>query len=90
MSLVGPRPHAVAHTALYRELIDGYMIRHKARPGITGLAQINGLRGETDSLEKMKARVEHDLAYLSDWSLALDLSILVRTPWALIGGRNAH
>lgn len=90
MSLVGPRPHALAHTALYRELIDGYMIRHKARPGITGLAQINGLRGETDSLEKMKARVEHDLAYLSDWSLALDLSILVRTPWALIRGRNAH
>jgi putative colanic acid biosynthesis UDP-glucose lipid carrier transferase len=90
MSLVGPRPHAVAHTELYRKLISGYMIRHKARPGITGWAQVNGLRGETDSLEKMKARVEYDLAYLSDWSLAFDLAILARTAWAVIRGRNAH
>jgi putative colanic acid biosysnthesis UDP-glucose lipid carrier transferase len=90
MSLVGPRPHAVAHTELYRKLINGYMIRHKVRPGITGWAQVNGLRGETKSVEKMRARIEHDLAYLSDWSLAFDLAILARTPWAVIRGRNAH
>ena len=90
MSLVGPRPHALAHTELYRKLISGYMIRHKVRPGITGWAQVNGLRGETDTLEKMRARVEHDLTYLSNWSLAFDLSILVRTTWAVIHGRNAH
>jgi putative colanic acid biosysnthesis UDP-glucose lipid carrier transferase len=90
MSLVGPRPHAVAHTEMYRRLISGYMIRHKVRPGITGWAQVNGLRGETDSLEKMQARVEYDLAYLSDWSLALDLAILARTAWTVIRGINAH
>jgi putative colanic acid biosynthesis UDP-glucose lipid carrier transferase len=90
MSLVGPRPHALAHTQLYRKLVSGYMIRHKVRPGITGWAQVNGLRGETDSVEKMKARIEHDLAYLSDWSLALDLVILARTPWAVLRGRNAY
>jgi putative colanic acid biosynthesis UDP-glucose lipid carrier transferase len=90
MSLVGPRPHAIAHTELYRKQIRGYMFRHKVRPGITGWAQVNGLRGETDSPEKMKARVEHDLAYLSDWSLALDLSILARTLWVVLQGRNAH
>jgi putative colanic acid biosynthesis UDP-glucose lipid carrier transferase len=90
MSLVGPRPHALAHTELYRKLINGYMIRHKVRPGITGWAQVNGLRGETDTLEKMAARVEHDLAYLSDWSLALDLSILLRTVSAVVRGHNAR
>jgi putative colanic acid biosysnthesis UDP-glucose lipid carrier transferase len=90
MSLVGPRPHAIAHTEMYRKQISGYMIRHKARPGITGWAQVNGLRGETDSVEKMRARVEYDLAYLSDWSLALDLAILARTIWVVVRGRNAH
>ncbi len=90
MSLVGPRPHALAHTELYRKLVSGYMIRHKVRPGITGWAQVNGLRGETDSVEKMRARVEHDLAYLADWSLALDLRILARTVWAVIRGDNAY
>jgi len=90
MSLVGPRPHAVAHTELYRKLINGYMIRHKVRPGITGWAQVNGLRGETESVEKMRARIEYDLAYLSDWSLAFDLAILARTPWEVVRGRNAH
>ena len=90
MSLVGPRPHALAHTELYRKLVNGYMIRHKVRPGITGWAQVNGLRGETDSVEKMRARIEHDLAYLSDWSLALDLLILARTPWAALRGHNAY
>jgi putative colanic acid biosynthesis UDP-glucose lipid carrier transferase len=79
MSIVGPRPHAVAHNELYRKLIPSYMIRHKVRPGITGLAQVNGLRGETDKLEKMSARIEHDLAYLRNWSLLLDLKIIFLT-----------
>jgi putative colanic acid biosynthesis UDP-glucose lipid carrier transferase len=79
MSIVGPRPHAVAHNELYRKLIPGYMIRHKVKPGITGLAQVNGLRGETDTVEKMKARVEYDLAYLRSWSLLLDLQIVLKT-----------
>jgi putative colanic acid biosynthesis UDP-glucose lipid carrier transferase len=79
MSLVGPRPHAVAHNEQYRKLISGYMIRHKVRPGITGWAQIHGLRGETDTIEKMSARVKFDIDYLNQWSLWLDIKILVRT-----------
>jgi putative colanic acid biosynthesis UDP-glucose lipid carrier transferase len=76
---VGPRPHAVAHNEQYRKLISGYMIRHKVRPGITGWAQIHGLRGETDTIEKMSARVKFDIDYLNQWSLWLDIKILVRT-----------
>src|SRR5437667_636511 len=79
MSVVGPRPHAVAHNEAYRKLIPGYMLRHKVRPGITGLAQVRGLRGETDTLDKMEARIECDLEYLRDWSLSLDLEILFKT-----------
>jgi putative colanic acid biosynthesis UDP-glucose lipid carrier transferase len=79
MSLVGPRPHAVAHNEQYRKLIDGYMLRHKIRPGITGLAQVNGCRGETDTLDKMQRRIALDLTYLRSWSLQLDLWILART-----------
>jgi len=79
MSLVGPRPHAVAHNEKYRRLINGYMIRHKVRPGITGLAQVNGLRGETDTVDKMAERVRYDLEYLRNWSPWLDLTILVRS-----------
>ena len=79
MSIVGPRPHAVAHNELYRTLIKGYMVRHKVRPGITGWAQVNGLRGETDTLEKMQARVDFDLDYLRKWSLLLDLLIIFKT-----------
>jgi putative colanic acid biosynthesis UDP-glucose lipid carrier transferase len=79
MSIVGPRPHAVAHNEMYRKLIRSYMIRHKVRPGITGWAQVNGLRGETDTVEKMKARIEYDLDYLRHWSLKLDLAIIWRT-----------
>jgi putative colanic acid biosysnthesis UDP-glucose lipid carrier transferase len=79
MSLVGPRPHAVAHNEEYRKLIKGYMVRHKVRPGITGLAQINGARGETSKLEEMEARIRHDLDYLRRWTPALDLKILVLT-----------
>jgi putative colanic acid biosysnthesis UDP-glucose lipid carrier transferase len=90
MSVVGPRPHAVAHTELYRKLIKGYMIRHKVRPGITGWAQVNGLRGETDTLEKMEGRIAYDLAYLRQWSLRLDLWIVLKTPFALLDGRNAY
>jgi len=79
MSIVGPRPHAVAHNEMYRQLIKAYMVRHKVKPGITGWAQINGYRGETETLEKMKARVEYDLEYLRNWSLGLDLVIILRT-----------
>ncbi len=84
MSVVGPRPHAVAHNEMYRRLIKGYMIRHKVKPGITGLAQVNGLRGETDTLDKMQLRIEHDLDYLRNWSLQLDLQIVVKTIFVLL------
>jgi len=90
MSIVGPRPHAVAHNELYRKLIKGYMLRHKVRPGITGWAQVNGLRGETDTLQKMKARIEFDLDYLRSWSLLLDLWIIVRTVKTVLQRDNAH
>jgi putative colanic acid biosynthesis UDP-glucose lipid carrier transferase len=79
MSIVGPRPHAVAHNELYRGLIKSYMVRHKVKPGITGWAQVNGFRGETDSLEKMEGRIRCDLDYLRNWSLRLDLLIIFRT-----------
>jgi len=90
MSVVGPRPHAVAHNELYRKLIRGYMIRHKVRPGITGLAQVNGYRGETDTVEKMKARIEYDLAYLRSWSLLLDLQIILKTVVVVLRKQNAY
>lgn len=90
MSVVGPRPHAVAHNETYRRLIRGYMIRHKVRPGITGLAQVNGLRGETESIEKMRARVECDLEYLRHWSLFLDLQIVLRTAAVVLRRDNAY
>ena len=79
MSVVGPRPHAVAHNEEYRALIEGYMLRHKVKPGITGLAQINGFRGETDTLDKMQKRVEYDLYYIHSWSLWLDIRIIFLT-----------
>ncbi len=79
MSFVGPRPHAVAHNEQYRKVISGYMIRHKVRPGITGWAQVNGLRGETDTVDKMRRRIEYDIDYLNNWSLWLDLRILLRS-----------
>jgi putative colanic acid biosynthesis UDP-glucose lipid carrier transferase len=89
MSVVGPRPHAVAHNEMYRRLIKGYMIRHKVKPGITGLAQVNGLRGETDTLDKMQSRIEYDLDYLRNWSLQLDLQIVVKTIFVLLKKQNA-
>src|SRR5262249_56918607 len=79
MSLVGPRPHAVAHNEQYAKIVDDYLSRHRVKPGITGWAQVNGLRGETDTLDKMRQRVEHDLAYLRNWSLQLDLQIVLKT-----------
>jgi putative colanic acid biosynthesis UDP-glucose lipid carrier transferase len=90
MSIVGPRPHAVAHNEQYRGLIKGYMLRHKVKPGITGWAQVNGLRGETDTLDKMAARVEFDLDYLRHWSLTLDLWIILRTVKVVLGRDNAY
>ena len=90
MSIVGPRPHAVAHNEEYRKLIKAYMVRHKVKPGITGWAQVNGLRGETETVDKMKARVEYDLEYLRNWSLALDLQIILRTIRLVMFDRHAY
>jgi putative colanic acid biosynthesis UDP-glucose lipid carrier transferase len=90
MSFVGPRPHAVAHNEMYRKLINGYMTRHKVRPGITGWAQVNGLRGETSSAEAMHRRVQYDLDYLKNWSLALDLEIIAKTAVVVLRDGNAY
>jgi len=90
MSIVGPRPHAVAHNEMYRKLIRGYMQRHKVKPGVTGWAQVNGQRGETESLAQMKARVDYDLDYLRNWSLRLDLYIIAKTVWVVLRGQNAY
>ena len=90
MSVVGPRPHAVAHNEMYRKLIKGYMIRHKVKPGITGLAQVNGARGETDTVEKMEVRIRYDLEYLRHWSLRLDLLIIAKTILVAFRDPNAY
>lgn len=84
MSLVGPRPHASAHNEQYRSLIRGYMMRHKVKPGITGLAQVLGSRGETDTLEKMEARIQLDHRYIREWSLWMDLKILLKTFYVVL------
>ena len=90
MSIVGPRPHAVTHNKEYRQIIKAYMVRHKVKPGITGWAQVNGQRGETDTVEKMRTRVEYDLEYLRNWSLGLDLKIIVATIRLLFFDRHAY
>ena len=90
MSIVGPRPHAVAHNEQYRQLIKAYMVRYKVKPGITGWAQVNGLRGETATLDMMRARVEYDLEYLRNWSIGLDLQIILRTLKLVLFDRNAY
>jgi putative colanic acid biosynthesis UDP-glucose lipid carrier transferase len=90
MSIVGPRPHAVSHNEQYRKLIKGYMLRHKVKPGITGWAQVNGLRGETATLDRMEARIQHDLDYLRNWSLWLDLWIILKTVKVVLTRENAH
>lgn len=90
MSLVGPRPHAVAHNEEYRSQIKGYMIRHKVLPGITGLAQVNGCRGETRNLGDMEARIRYDLAYLKNWTPLLDVKILLATVVRIWSDRRAY
>ena len=93
LSLVGPRPHAVnakAEARLYDDAVDGYFARHRVKPGITGWAQINGWRGETDTHEKIQQRVEHDLYYIENWSVLFDLYIVSRTPFALLKTENAY
>ncbi len=86
MSIVGPRPHAVAHNEEFRRLIHGYMLRHMVKPGITGWAQVNGFRGETDTVDKMEKRVEHDIQYIRNWSILLDVRII----WLTIFGRKVR
>jgi Undecaprenyl-phosphate glucose phosphotransferase len=93
LSLVGPRPHATqakAADTLYEQVVDGYFARHRVRPGITGWAQVNGWRGETDTREKIEQRVKHDLDYIDHWSLMFDVKILMRTPFALLKSENAY
>jgi putative colanic acid biosynthesis UDP-glucose lipid carrier transferase len=90
MSIVGPRPHAVAHNELYRKLIRGYMVRHKVKPGITGWAQVNGFRGETDTVDKMQSRIDCDLEYLRNWSLRLDVLIILKTVLVVFKDEHAY
>jgi len=90
MSIVGPRPHALVHNIQYRQSIDSYMRRHGVKPGITGWAQINGLRGETDTLDKMERRVEADMYYINNWSLWLDIKIIFLTIFRGFTGGNAY
>ena len=90
MSIVGPRPHAVAHNEEYRKQIEYYMLRHKMKPGITGWAQVNGWRGETDTLDKMKMRIEYDLEYIRNWSLWMDCRIIIATITKGFVGKNAY
>jgi putative colanic acid biosynthesis UDP-glucose lipid carrier transferase len=90
MSLVGPRPHALAHNHAYAQTIENYSGRHKVKPGITGWAQVNGCRGETSENELMEARVRYDLAYIDNWSLWFDLKILVLTVVAVLFPKNAY
>ncbi len=93
LSLVGPRPHALSAKAanrLYEEVVDGYFARHRVKPGITGWAQINGWRGETDTSDKIQRRVEHDLYYIENWSVFFDIYILAMTPFSLLNGENAY
>lgn len=90
MSIVGPRPHAVAHNELYRKIIKGYMVRHKVKPGITGWAQVNGYRGETATLDKMQGRIDFDLDYLRNWSLRLDIHIILKTVRLVVRDQTAY
>jgi lipopolysaccharide/colanic/teichoic acid biosynthesis glycosyltransferase len=93
LSLVGPRPHAIGSNTQnhpWESIVDSYFVRHKVKPGVTGWAQINGWRGEIDTPEKLRSRVEHDLYYIENWNLFLDFYILARTPLALFDTRNAY
>jgi putative colanic acid biosynthesis UDP-glucose lipid carrier transferase len=90
MSIVGPRPHAVSHNEMYRKMIKGYMVRHKVKPGITGWAQVNGFRGETETLDKMEKRIHYDLDYLRNWTITLDAWIIFRTIGLVLRDRHAY
>jgi len=93
MSIVGPRPHAVRTKAagrLFEDVVKEYAVRHKIKPGITGWAQVNGWRGETDTEEKIKKRVECDLYYIENWSIQLDLEIIMRTAFAVFSSKGAY
>lgn len=90
MSIVGPRPHAISHNEMYRKLIKGYMIRHKVKPGITGWAQVNGFRGETETVDNMKARIDYDIDYLKKWSLVLDIKIILKTVLLIFKDSKAY
>ena len=90
MSVVGPRPHAVAHNEEYRKQVDYYMLRHKVKPGITGWAQVNGWRGETDTIDKMEMRIQFDLEYIRNWSLWLDFKIVLFTIFRSFNDKNAY
>ena len=90
MSVVGPRPHAVAHNEMYRKTVKYYMLRHRIKPGITGWAQVNGWRGETDTVEKMQMRVQYDLEYIRNWSLWLDFKIVLFTFFRGFVGKNVY
>lgn len=90
MSVIGPRPHAVAHNEEYRKIVDFYMLRHKVKPGITGWAQVNGARGETETVDKMKTRIEYDLEYIRNWSLWLDFKIVIFTIFRSFNDKNAY
>ena len=88
MSVVGPRPHMLIHTEQYRQLISHFMLRHTVKPGITGLAQVNGYRGEIKNLNDLRNRVDHDVQYIETWSFNLDIKILVMTLWVIIRRQN--
>ena len=93
MSIVGPRPHpnlAKAEGQLYQDVVDSYFARHRVKPGITGWAQINGWRGETDTVEKIQRRIEHDLYFIENWSIWFDFKIILLTPFAVLRSRNAY
>ena len=90
MNLIGPRPHPVSNIKLFTDNIPYYSLRAMVRPGLTGWAQVNGLRGETESVEKMKARIDHDLDYLRSWSLRLDIYIIAKTVWMVLRGKHAY
>jgi putative colanic acid biosynthesis UDP-glucose lipid carrier transferase len=90
MSIVGPRPHAVAHNETYRKLVKGYMVRHKVKPGITGWAQVSGYRGETETVDKMEKRIQYDLEYLRNWSLGFDLWIIFKTAMVVLNDKKAY
>jgi putative colanic acid biosynthesis UDP-glucose lipid carrier transferase len=90
MSVVGPRPHALEHNEQYKELVARYMMRHRVKPGITGWAQVNGFRGQTDTVHKMRDRVEFDLYYIQHWSFLMDLRIIARTAFSGWTGKNVY